>query len=69
MRKSTGNYPICIPKDSLLDKEIVQKAHMRTIHGGVSLTIVEVKKIGFQNWISKLPGLARKHFGIYCNLT
>ena len=31
-----GDYPIYIPKDSLLAEKIVQVAHIRTIHGGVS---------------------------------
>ena len=38
-----GDYPIYIPKDSLLAEKIVQVAHIRTIHGGVSLTMGEVK--------------------------
>ena len=46
-----GDYPINIPKDSLLAEKIVQEAHMQTIHGGKSLTMGEVKK---NYWIPKL---------------
>ena len=46
-----GDYPICIPKDSLLAEKIVQEAHIRTVHGGVSLTMGEVRK---NYWIPKL---------------
>ena len=52
-----GDYPIYIPKDSLLAEKIVQEAHIRTIHGGVSLTMREVRK---NYWIPKLRGLAKK---------
>ena len=52
-----GYYPIYIPKDSLLAEKIVQEAHIRTIHGGVILTMGEVRK---NYWIPKLPGLAKK---------
>ena len=45
-----GDYPIYIPKDSLLAEKIVQEAHIRTIHGGVSLAWQKLGKIiGFQN--------------------
>ena len=40
-----GDYPIYIPKESLLVEKIVQEAHIQTIHRGVSLTMGEVKKI------------------------
>ena len=38
-----GDYPIYIPKDSLLAEKIVQEAYIRTIHGGERF-------IGFQNF-------------------
>ena len=41
----------------LLAEKIVQEAHIQTIHGGVSLTIGEVRK---SYWIPKLWGLAKK---------
>ena len=59
-----GDYPIYIPKDSLLAEKIVQEAYIRTIHGGVSLTMGKVRK---NYWIPKFRGLAKKirsnHFG------
>ena len=39
-----GDYPIDIPKDSLLAEKTAQEAHIRTIHGVVSLTMGEVRK-------------------------
>ena len=44
------HYPTYIPKDSLLAEMIVQEAHIRTIYGGVSLTMGEVRK---NYWIPK----------------
>ena len=55
--RKQGDYPVYIPKDSLLAEKIVQEAHIRTIHGGVSLTIGEVRK---NYWIPKLGGLGKK---------
>ena len=52
-----GDYPIYIPKDSLLAENIMQEAHIQTIHGGVSLTMGVVRK---NYWIPKLRGLAKK---------
>ena len=52
-----GYYPIYSPKDSLLVEKIVQERHIRTIHGGVSLTMGELRK---NYWILKLGCLAKK---------
>ena len=41
-------YPIHIPKDSLLAEKIVQEAHIQTIHGGERLTMGNVRK---KDWI------------------
>ena len=55
--KIQGYYTIYIPKDSLLAEKIVQEAHIQIIHGGVSLTMAEVRK---NYWIPKLQALAKK---------
>ena len=55
--RTQGDYPIYIPNDSLLAEKIVQQAHIRTIHGGVGLTMGEVRK---NYWVPKLRGLAKK---------
>ena len=52
-----GEFPIYIPNDSLLAEKIVQDAHIRTIHGGVSLTMAEVRRL---YWIPKLRSLVKK---------
>ena len=44
-------YPIHIPKDSLLAEKIVQEAHIQTIHGGERLTMGNVRK---KDWIQIL---------------
>ena len=47
-----GDYPIYIPKDSLLAEKIVQEAHIRS-----EFSMAEVRK---NYWIPKLRGLANK---------
>ena len=37
-----GHYPLFIPRNSMLAEKIVEDAHNRTLHGGVSLTMSEV---------------------------
>ena len=52
-----GHYPVFIPRDSLLAEKIVQDAHLRTIHGGVNMTMAEVRQY---YWIPKLRSLVKK---------
>ena len=52
-----GEFPIYIPNDSLLAEKIVQDAHIRTIHGGVGLTMAEVREL---YWIPKLRSLVKR---------
>ena len=52
-----GHYPVFIPRDSLLAEKIVQDAHLRTIHGGVIMTMAEVRQC---YWIPKLRSLVKK---------
>ena len=37
-----GHYPLFIPRNSMLPEKIVEYAHIRTLHGVVSLTMAEV---------------------------
>lgn len=52
-----GEYPVYIPKESMLAGKIVQDAHLRTIHGGVSMTMAEVRR---HYWIPNLRSLVKK---------
>ena len=36
-----GNYPIFIPKSTLLAKKLVEKAHYQILHQGVTLTMAK----------------------------
>ena len=52
-----GDYPIYIPRESTLAFKIAQDAHLRTMHGGVSMTMAEIRK---SYWIPKLRCLVKK---------
>ena len=51
-----GDYPIFIPKSTLLAEKLVEKAHYHTLHVGVTLTMTEIRA-GF--WIQHLRKLAK----------
>ena len=38
-----GHYPLYLPDKSIYAKEIVEEAHLATLHGGVSLTIASLR--------------------------
>ena len=46
-----GDYPVYIPPHCTLAEKIIEVAHHRTLHGGVSYTMVEVRK---RYWEPKL---------------
>ena len=52
-----GDYPIYIPADSILAEKIVNDAHLRTLHGGVGLTMTLVRE---RYWIPCLRKLVKK---------
>ena len=52
----TGDYPIFIPKSTLLAEKLVEKAHYQTLHGEVTLTMA---KTGARFWIPHLRQLAK----------
>ena len=52
-----GEAPIYIPWDTLLSEKLVKDAHVKTLHGGVGLTMTRVRE---KYWIPRLRQLAKK---------
>ena len=51
-----GSYPIFVPDGHSLASKIVEQAHLRTLHGGVGMTMSHVRE---EYWIPRLRRLAR----------
>ena len=62
MGRIQGQYPLYIPRRSILAEKIVHEAHKRTMHGGVILTMAAVRQ---NYWITKLLQL-KKRIIRYC---
>ena len=52
-----GDYPVYIPASTTLSEKIVQEAHQKTLHGGPTLTIAEVRS---KYWIPRLRQLTKR---------
>ena len=52
-----GHYPLFIARESLLADKITQDVYLRTIHGGVGMTMTEVRQ---HNCIPKFHSLVKK---------
>ncbi len=52
-----GHDPIYLPNNHLFTEKLVQEAHLRTLHGGVGLTMTHIRK---RYWIPKLRSLAKR---------
>ena len=52
-----GELPIYVPDSAMLAQKIVEEAHMLTLHGGIGLTMTQVRK---RYWIPRLRRLVRK---------
>ena len=52
-----GQYPIYIPRSSLLAEKVVARTHSLTLHGGVSLTMTKVRA---QYWIPQLRSIVKQ---------
>ena len=46
-----GNYPIYLPTDSTFTRKLVQRIHVETLHGGVTLTMAAVRE---KYWVPTL---------------
>ena len=49
--RNEGDYPVYLPERSLLTDKIVEHCHLKTLHGGVSTTMTEVRQ---NYWVPKL---------------
>ena len=52
-----GEYPVYLPPKCTLSQKIVESAHLKTLHGGVSLTMAKVRE---EFWIPKLRSLVKQ---------
>ena len=52
-----GAYPIYLPDGNAFTHKLVQRAHLATLHGGVTLTMTKVRET---RWIPRLRKLTRK---------
>ena len=52
-----GRYPIYLPDDSIFTEKLLRNAHLRTLHGGLGLTMAEVRE---KYWIPRLRKLTKK---------
>ena len=51
------DYPVYLPDEGTFSEKLVANAHKKTLHGGVGLTMAEVRRT---YWIPRLRRLARK---------
>ena len=57
LRGIIGDYPIFVPRKTLLAEKMVENAHYQTLHGVVNLTITEIRR---RYWIPKLRQLTKR---------
>ena len=52
-----GHYPVYLPDDCQFTEKFVQRAHHRTLHGGVGLTMACVRE---RHWVPRLRQLVKR---------
>ena len=52
-----GLYPVYLPEKHLYTQKLVHREHLRTLHGGVGLTMTSVRS---NHWIPRLRKLAKR---------
>ena len=57
-----GDYPIFVPRKTLLTEKMAEKAHYQTLHGEVNLTMTEIRR---RYWIPQLRQLTKRIIRIY----
>jgi hypothetical protein len=55
--KWEDKLPIYLPDSSLFAVKLVEEAHMKTLHGGVILTMAKIRE---NYWIPRLRRLVKK---------
>jgi hypothetical protein len=59
-----GENPVYLPNTSTFTEKLVQElAHLRTLHGGIGLTMAQIRK---RYWVSKLRSLAKQQISSNC---
>ena len=53
-----GDFPIYLHPDSVLAMKLIELSHLRTLHGGVGLTMTDIR---MTYWIPRLRQLVRSH--------
>ena len=51
-----GKFPVYLPADALFTRKLVQRIHVETLHGGVTLTMAAIRE---EYWIPKLRKLVK----------
>ena len=52
-----GRYPVYLPDDCLFTEKFVLRSHRRTLHGGVALTMADIRE---RHWVPRLRQLVKK---------
>jgi hypothetical protein len=52
-----GDYPIFLPQDHLFTRKLVEQAHLTTLHGGVAMTMANIRD---HYWVPKLRQLVKR---------
>ena len=52
-----GRYPVYLPDDCLFTEKFVQRSHRRTLHGGVALTMADIRE---RHWVPRLRQVVKK---------
>ena len=52
-----GEYPIYVPGDHVLARKLMEEVHLKTLHGGVGMTMAGIRE---KYWIPKLRRLAKQ---------
>ena len=52
-----GEYHIYVPGDHALARKLVEEVHLKTLHGGVGMTMAGIRE---KYWIPKLRWLAKQ---------
>jgi len=56
-KNTLGSYPVYLPPNALLSEKLIQDAHALTLHGGVGLTMTDIRR---DYWIPRLRCLTKK---------
>ncbi len=52
-----GDYPVFLPQNHLFTRKLVERAHLKTLHGGVGMTMAKVRD---KYWVPKLRQLVKR---------